>query len=82
MAPPVCVALPGAVETRFFLPLHLLLYAALAYATNVGDLLALVRRRWLVFALGGFITVSLFFGITFSTMASVERVPECGGPAD
>lgn len=42
---PVAAIIPGAIETRFFLPLHLLAYCVLAFHASPAALLATLRAR-------------------------------------
>ena len=68
---PAILSLPGAVETRFFLPVHLLVYTVVSFGLSAEYLrdhgTTLLRRYWLVallFILFCFVLSSL----TFSTL--------------
>jgi hypothetical protein len=69
---PVAAIVPGAIETRFFLPLHLLAYCALAFHFDTGALRACVKRHWVLIALVLLVVGALFFAISSSTMAQVK----------
>lgn len=71
---PVIAILPGAVETRFFLPLHLVLYGATAFLWSRTALQQrfLSRPVWTLSGLLGALT--LFLSITLSTMSSMRYV--------
>lgn len=69
---PVAAVIPGAIETRFFLAVHLAIYSAIAFNLDVSESLRLLRERWLpaiaVFA----VALYLFFSVTLETMANVR----------
>jgi hypothetical protein len=69
---PVAAVVPGAVETRYFLPLHLLAYCVIAMHFDWMRLRQHFRlhRRLLLLAL--VLTAGVFFAVTFSTMANMQ----------
>ena len=69
---PVVAIIPGAVETRFFLPVHLLAYCAIAMhfdAQLLRQHFKLHRRAVLLTLLIG---AAAFFAVTYSTMANLQ----------
>ena len=72
LALPVAAIVPGAIETRFFLPLHLLAYCVIAMHFDAAQLRQSFRQHGrtalLVLVLGG----GVFFAVTFSTMANIR----------
>lgn len=71
---PVCAIFPGAIETRFFLPLHLLLYCTIAFNSSVNELIIYIKRNWLVIIGGGIVLCALFVAISTNTMSCMQRV--------
>ncbi|MFE0013772.1 hypothetical protein ACFWXH_02920 [Mesorhizobium sp. NPDC059054] len=69
---PVAAILPGAVETRFFLPLHLLIYSVLAFRFDYRMQMETLRRHWFAIALALVASASIYFAVTQSTMASLK----------
>ncbi|MEO5672711.1 MAG: hypothetical protein ABIR26_18645 [Ramlibacter sp.] len=69
---PVAAILPGAVETRFFLPLHLLSYCLIAFRLDGAALRESLRRHgtMMVIALVG--AAAVFFAVSLSTMAQIQ----------
>ena len=69
---PVAAILPGAVETRFFLPLHLLAYCLIAFRLEGAALRDSLRvhGRMMVVALVG--AAAVFFAVSLSTMAQIQ----------
>jgi hypothetical protein len=70
---PVAAVVPGAIETRFFLPLHLLAYASLAYWFDTGTFLRLLRRRWLAVGLITILLAVVFFSVSLATMSRLQN---------
>ena len=69
---PVCAILPGAIETRFFLPLHILLYCTIAFNTSATELTDFLKRHWLPMLCGVGLLCVLFFAISTNTMSSMQ----------
>ncbi|MEO7391142.1 MAG: hypothetical protein ABIU58_03145 [Ramlibacter sp.] len=69
---PVMAIVPGAIETRFFLPLHLLAYCVIAFYIDAAALRQNFRKYWpgIVIALG--VAAGGFFAISSSTMAQLQ----------
>ena len=72
---PVLMIVPGAIETRFFLPLHLAFYSAIAFSAEPRRIAVALRRHWLPIAAAFGVSAAIFFAITLNTMASVEYGP-------
>ena len=66
---PVAAITPGAVETRFFLPVFILAFCTIAYKADPGALLADFRARHLRVLLAFVLALSVFSAITLTTMA-------------
>ncbi|MEO7639961.1 MAG: hypothetical protein ABIU07_00960, partial [Ramlibacter sp.] len=69
---PVAAILPGAIETRFFLPLHLLAYCTIAFYFDTGALREMARRHAIPTAVIVVAFAGTFFAITTSTMAGIS----------
>ncbi len=69
---PVLAILPGAIETRFFLPLHMMLYAGIAFLPTRSDITSLIKRHWALTLISFLAAASIFYAITTSTMASLQ----------
>ena len=70
---PVLAIVPGAMETRFFLPLHLLAFGTIAFRWDWSDLNESVRRRSALIA-GAFVaTGAVYFAVTLTTMSGVSQ---------
>ncbi len=69
---PVLAIIPGAIETRFFLALHLAIYCCLAFTTEPESIKALLRRHWLLIIMALVVSATLFFSISTTTMASPQ----------
>ena len=65
---PVAAIVPGAIETRFFLPLHLLAYCVLAFHASPREVICEVRARphWLLFVVA---VGALYFSIVLAGFA-------------
>jgi hypothetical protein len=66
---PVIAIIPGAIETRFFLALHLSIYCALAFSSDLSSIKVLLRRNWLLIGLALFVSTMLFFSVSTTTMS-------------
>ena len=69
---PVVAILPGAIETRFFLPLHLLAYCVIAFHFDAAALRQSFRREGKALVVVTAIAAGLFFAVTLSTMAQLQ----------
>lgn len=69
---PVAAIVPGAIETRFFLPLHLLAYCVIAFRFDAGILRQSVKRHGYAIAFAVALAASLFFAITLTTMSQMQ----------
>jgi hypothetical protein len=69
---PVAAIVPGSVETRFFLPLHLLAYAAIAFHFDGSALRNGLRARWLMVVIVSAALATGFAAVSRSTMANLQ----------
>lgn len=69
---PIFSILPGAVETRFFFPLHVLLYCTIAFNISVSELAAVVKMHWILVLCGMMMLGTMYFGISTSTQAALQ----------
>ena len=69
---PVAAILPGAIETRFFLPLHLLAYCTIAFYFDADALRQSARRHAIPIGVVVVAFAGTFFAITTSTMSSIS----------
>ena len=69
---PVVTILPGAVETRFFLPFHLLIYGTIAFHFNFNNARRAIAARPILLTLIFTASLMIFIAIATSTMASVS----------
>jgi hypothetical protein len=69
---PVLAILPGAVETRFFLPLHLLAYCVIAFHFDPARMRLSLKKHGtaILFVVG--IAAGVFFAVSSSTMAQLH----------
>lgn len=69
---PVFAVIPGAIETRFFLPLDVAIYSTLAFGSDLSAIKALFKQQWpvLIVALG--LSAAVFFSVSTATMASLN----------
>lgn len=67
---PVAAITPGAVETRFFLPVHFLAYCVIAFKTDPVALLSDLRRRYLTIGVAFMLALCIFAAVSQATMAS------------
>jgi hypothetical protein len=66
---PVAAILPGQIETRFFLPLHLLAYYTIAMGTSWAELRESLRARWYVILPSLVGLCFLFVTVTANTLS-------------
>ena len=68
---PALVAIPGAIETRFLLPLHIFLYVAAAGTWSTAAIVSSLRTR--PFLIGGLVVLAYaaFFAVTQTTLAQL-----------
>ena len=69
---PTLAIIPGAIETRFFLSLHLALYSAIAFSADWHRMAANFKRNYLAVLIAFGITAGIFFAVSLSTMATYE----------
>lgn len=69
---PVVAIVPGSVETRFFLPLHLLAYAAIAFQFDRIAWREAWRARWVAILIVGVSLAAVFAVVSRSTMANLQ----------
>ena len=69
---PVVAIVPGAIETRFFLPLHLLAYCVIAFHFDAAALRSCVKQHATVIVLILGVSGALFFAVSLSTMAQIR----------
>jgi hypothetical protein len=66
---PVAAITPGAIETRFYLPLHLLAWCAIAFKADGRALAASLRGHPVAIPLLGVAALGLFTALSLTTMA-------------
>lgn len=66
---PVAAITPGAVETRFYLPLHLLAWCTVAFRAEPAALAASLRRHWIAIPVALAAALGLFAAVTLTTMS-------------
>lgn len=69
---PVLAILPGAVETRFFMPLYLVLFGAIATQFEWSDFSALLKNHWLPILAAYTLLAATALAITTAAMACVS----------
>jgi hypothetical protein len=69
---PVLAILPGAVETRFFIPVYLVLFGAVVTQFEWETFKATIRQHWLVLSLAFVVLSSVSLGITSAAMACIS----------
>jgi len=69
---PVAAIIPGAVESRFFLPLHLLAYCVIAFQFDRIELAQGWRRHGALVLVATLALAGMFFAVTLSTMAQMQ----------
>jgi hypothetical protein len=68
---PVIAIIPGAIESRFFLPVQLLIYFTLAFNGDIGELLECIKNKSKELIIIFVCTISMFFAVVQNT-ASME----------
>ena len=68
---PVVTILPGAVETRFFLPFHLLIYGTIAFHFDFINARRAIAARPILLTLSFAASLMIFIAVATSTMSSV-----------
>jgi hypothetical protein len=71
---PVAAIIPGAVETRFFLALHVLAYGVIAFRGDAKRLMHHLREHYVATLTVAAIAASVYFAVTLSTMANIRPV--------
>jgi hypothetical protein len=69
---PVLAIIPGAIETRFFLSLHLALYSAIAFSMDIHGMAASFRHHWLLVVMAFGIAACIFFAVSLTTLSTYE----------
>jgi hypothetical protein len=69
---PVAAILPGAIETRFFLPLHVLLYCTIAFNASATEITLYMKKHWIPVLLGAGFLCLIFFAVSTNTMSSMQ----------
>jgi hypothetical protein len=69
---PVIMVIPGAIESRFFLPLHLAIYSALAFGSDIAVFRQLDSKRLLLIALVFGVSALMFFSVSTATMSNLQ----------
>lgn len=69
---PVLAIIPGAIETRFFLPLHLLAYCVIAMHFDLSQMGKMLQRHWAAMLLALVLAASFFFAVSLNTMAHLQ----------
>lgn len=69
---PVAAIIPGAIETRFFLPLHLLAYCVIAMHFDLRRMRLMLQRHWTGMLVGLVVAASIFFAVSLNTMAHLQ----------
>lgn len=69
---PVLAILPGAVETRFFMPIYLVLFGSIVTQFEWKMFGATIREHWLVLSLAFIFLSSISLGITSAAMACIS----------
>lgn len=68
---PALLAVPGAIETRFFLPLLAFLYTAAAGSWSTAAIAAHLKTRFFATAALALVAYALFFAVSQSTLAQI-----------
>lgn len=69
---PIFAILPGAVETRFFLALHVLLYCTIAFNASATEIASYVKKHWIPVLFSFGLLCIIFFAVSTSTMSSMQ----------
>ncbi|MFC5500520.1 hypothetical protein ACFPOE_23460 [Caenimonas terrae] len=67
---PVLAIVPGGIETRFFLPLHMLAYCVIAFHFDAQQLRRDFALHWRILLASLLLAAGTFFAVTLSTMAT------------
>lgn len=70
---PVIAVVPGAIETRFFLALHLAAYCALAFSSDPDTIKNLLHKHWVLVSVALVISATLFFSISTTTQSGMQH---------
>lgn len=70
---PTLAQVPGAVETRYAIPLYMLLFTASAACWSWSAMAAELRSRWAAYLGAAVAVLALFFMVTQNTMAAPEK---------
>lgn len=68
---PVFAILPGAIETRFFLPLHVLLYCTIAFNTSIKEVFAFIKMHRLPVFCSLIGLAGMYLAVSTNTMSSL-----------
>lgn len=71
---PVIAIIPGAIESRFFLPVQLLIYFTLAFNGDPSELLSLIKGKSKELIIIFVCTISLFFAIVQNTTSMETQI--------
>lgn len=66
---PVITIIPGALESRFFLPLHMLLYMTIAFNGSFNELYYLMKNSYIKIIVIFMLSISIFFSISHNTIS-------------
>ena len=69
---PVIAIVPGAIETRFFLPIQMLLYCTIAFNASIHELIKQLSENFLPITLIFLASFSLFCAVSLNTEASLQ----------
>ncbi|KII33656.1 hypothetical protein NL64_09110 [Pseudomonas fluorescens] len=69
---PAIMIIPGAIETRFFLAIHLAIYCSIAFTSDPDSIKNLLHRHWFLISLTLAISATLFFSISTTTLVSLQ----------
>lgn len=69
---PVLAIIPGSIETRYFLALHIAIYCAIAFSSDIQAITDILRKHWFMAVMVIGISAAIFFSISMSTMASMQ----------
>lgn len=69
---PVFAVIPGSIETRYFLPLHVGIYSAIAFNGDMALISNVCRRHWLVLLAALSLSAAVFFSVSTATMSNMQ----------
>ncbi|MET3123847.1 hypothetical protein AAKU67_003459 [Oxalobacteraceae bacterium GrIS 2.11] len=69
---PIFAIIPGAIETRFFLPLHVLLYCTIAFNTSGREITIYLKKHWILVLVCSAFLCLIFFAVSTNTMSSMQ----------